>query len=151
SFYPYYFAVASVGGDRVTAVTLVPPGVEPHDWEPSPQDVRAIYDASVFVYNGYVETYLRRVFADLPANGPVLVNASDGMTMRPGENGAIDPHVWLDPTRMAAIVEKVAEALSQTDPAGASTYGANADSLEASLSSLDMSYQADLASCPLRT
>jgi len=151
SFYPYYYAASAVGGDRVTAVNLVPPGVEPHDWEPSPQDMRAIYDASVFVFNGYVEAYLPRVFADLPANGPLLVNTSAGMRTRNGTNGAIDPHVWLDPVRMSTIVNEVAEALSQKDPAGASVYRANAQSLNASLESLDSAFLAGLATCALRT
>ncbi|HEV8594604.1 MAG TPA: zinc ABC transporter substrate-binding protein [Thermoplasmata archaeon] len=151
SFYPYYFAARSVGGDRMRAVNLVPPGVEPHDWEPSPDDMRTIYTASVFVFNGYLEGYLPRILADLPADGPLLVNASAGLAVRRAENGQVDPHVWLDPTLMSEIVDKVEAALRQRDPAGNDTYRANALALKASLASLDDAFVAGLRSCALRT
>ena len=151
SFYPYYYVAKSVGGDRVEAVNLVPPGVEPHDWEPSPGDMTTIYSASVFVFNGYLETYLPRVVADLPSGGPVLVNTSAGMTMRHGDNGQVDPHVWLDPVLMRNVVDKVASALGQRDPAGASVYAANAASLKASLETLNSTFTAGLATCTQHT
>jgi membrane-associated phospholipid phosphatase len=37
SFYPLYEFSRQVAGDRAEVVSLVPPGVEPHDWEPSPR------------------------------------------------------------------------------------------------------------------
>jgi len=151
SFYPYYFVALSVGGDRVNVLNLVPPGVEPHDWEPSPLAVKAIYDARVFVYNGYVETYLPRVLAELPNTGLILVNTSSGLPTRIAENGQIDPHVWLDPVLMRLIVGKVATALIRSDPAGSLYYDTNAASLNASLATLHSAFTDGLASCNLRT
>lgn len=151
SFYPYYFAAAKVGGERVDVVNLVPPGVEPHDWEPSPQDLVAIYDAALFVFNGYVETYLSRVLAELPADGPILVNASSDLPLRNGENGEVDPHVWLDPSLMSIAADKVADALVRADPAGTAVFRANAQALNASLTSLDSQFRAGLATCTLHT
>ena len=51
-FYPLWEFARQVAGDRAEVVSLVPPGVEPHDWEPSPQDVSQVRRAAVFVYNG---------------------------------------------------------------------------------------------------
>jgi zinc transport system substrate-binding protein len=150
SFYPYAFAAEFVSGGRMRVVTLTPPGVEPHEWEPSPRDVQSIFEASVFIYNGYVESFLPRVLADLPADHPIAVNASVGMSMRT-ENGRVDPHVWLDPSLMRMIAGKVASAFIRADPAGASSYQANAESLNGSLASLDAVFAERLSGCRHRT
>ncbi|MGH2652571.1 MAG: metal ABC transporter substrate-binding protein, partial [Actinomycetota bacterium] len=52
SFYPLYEFSRQVAGDRAEVSSMVPPGVEPHDWEPAPQDVARLEMAQVFVYNG---------------------------------------------------------------------------------------------------
>src|SRR5437762_11596965 len=58
SFYPYQFFAARVAGDRFAVTALVPPGVAPHDWQPTPRDVLTIGTAAPFVYHGYVQPYL---------------------------------------------------------------------------------------------
>jgi zinc transport system substrate-binding protein len=52
TFYPLAFFTESIGEDLVTVTNLVPPGAEPHDYRPTPQDIAKIYDADLFVYNG---------------------------------------------------------------------------------------------------
>ena len=48
-------------------VSLVPPGVEPHDWEPAPHDVSQVRQAAVFVYNGAgFDGWAEKLLADLP-------------------------------------------------------------------------------------
>ncbi|HQT44962.1 MAG TPA: zinc ABC transporter substrate-binding protein, partial [Candidatus Micrarchaeota archaeon] len=50
--YPYEFLAQQIGGDKVSVVRLFPDGVEPHTYEPAPQDIVAIQQSDVFVYNG---------------------------------------------------------------------------------------------------
>src|SRR5436853_4025202 len=52
SFYPYQFLASRVAGDRFAVSALVPPGVEPHDWEPTPRDVLTIATAAACAYHG---------------------------------------------------------------------------------------------------
>src|ERR687885_740748 len=52
SFYPVYEFVKKVGGDKVVASVLVPIGVEPHDFDPSIQQIQSIESSAVLVYNG---------------------------------------------------------------------------------------------------
>ena len=52
SFYPMYDFTKKVGGDRVNVVNLVPPGMEPHDWEPAPTDIANLDKANMLVYSG---------------------------------------------------------------------------------------------------
>lgn len=50
--YPAYDIAKQVGGDKVNVTLLVPPGTEPHDWEPTVKDLKAVGQAKVFIYNG---------------------------------------------------------------------------------------------------
>src|SRR5207248_8594297 len=75
SFYPYQFLASRVAGDRFAVSALVPPGVEPHDWEPTPRDVLTIGTASAFVYNGFVEAYLPNLLKDRPLDHPLPTEA----------------------------------------------------------------------------
>lgn len=52
TFYPLAFLAERIGGDNVTVATLVPPGVEPHDWEPSPRDLVRYAQAKVVLAQG---------------------------------------------------------------------------------------------------
>ena len=52
SFYPYYEFTKNVAGDSATVAQYMPSGVGAHDWEPRPQEIQALKDADVFVYNG---------------------------------------------------------------------------------------------------
>lgn len=73
----------------------------------------------------------------------------DAHTDAHGE-GATDPHFWLDPTRLAAVADDVAAALTEIDPEGAETYAANAEALGARLTTLDEAYADGLATCERR-
>ncbi|GAA3209227.1 metal ABC transporter substrate-binding protein [Oerskovia jenensis] len=61
--------------------------------------------------------------------------------------GGLDPHFWLDPTRLVPVAEQVAAELTAVDPAGADEYAANLTALTADLTALDAEYEAGLASC----
>src|SRR5437870_6689511 len=79
TFYPLQEFAQRVGGDRIRVQTLVPPGAEPHDYEPRPQDITALHAARVVIYNGAgLETWLEKLRPEFPARG-IIVNASDGL------------------------------------------------------------------------
>ena len=79
SFYPMYDFTRQVAGDRAQVVSLVPPGVHGHDWEPSPQDVARLRQARVFVYNGAgFEPWAEKVIAEAAGPSLVVVAASVG-------------------------------------------------------------------------
>src|SRR2546428_743374 len=121
--------VQRVGGDRIRVQTLVPPGAEPHDYEPRPQDITALHAARVIIYNGAgLETWLEKLRPEFPARG-VIVNASDGLPLVKGiderEGGAqgepparFDPHVWLDPQLPARMGTHVARGLPEAGAHG---------------------------------
>jgi zinc transport system substrate-binding protein len=52
SFFPLYDFARTVGGDRADVSVMVPAGIEPHDWEPTPRDIANAQNADMIVYNG---------------------------------------------------------------------------------------------------
>ncbi len=151
SFYPYFYMAARVAGDRAVVASLLPPGVEPHDWEPTPSAIAQVHDADIFVFNGHAEVYLAPLFAELPADRPVRVNTSAGLPMRTTENGEVDPHVWLDPVLASRVVDSIEAAFSAARPESASVFHANAQQVRAEFAATDAVYAPGLAICTLRT
>ncbi|MFC6239033.1 metal ABC transporter substrate-binding protein [Longivirga aurantiaca] len=157
-FYPLQWAAEVVGGDRVSVTSLTSPGAEPHDLELTPQQVAAVTDAGLVLYVAEFQPALDDAIAQSPE---AAVDVAAGLeTLAPEEHAgedhegekeaSYDPHVWLDPTNMAAIVATVAQRLSSLDPAGASTYAANAAALEDRLTALDEQWRTGTATCTSR-
>jgi zinc transport system substrate-binding protein len=148
SFYPLYEAALRVGGDRAEVTNLTPPGVEPHDLELATDDVDLLEDADVIVYEGAgfqpgVEEVAERSDA-------MAVDVLEGLSLLASDEGQ-DPHIWLDPELMLAIVRRVESALIEVDPEHALTYRRNADAYAAELRDLDADFEQGLSSCARET
>lgn len=155
SFYPLAVAAERVGGDGVVVDNLTPPGAEPHDLELSPPQVEQLQDADVVLVMGRKFQPAVEEVAASRASGTVALLSTlpvpqEGEVDDQGEGG-FDPHVWLDPVLMADIVEDVAVALRQADPARAARFQANADAFRRELDGLDGRYATTLAKCEQRT
>ena len=161
SFYPLAEAAARVGGDRVEVTDLTPAGVEPHDLELAPDDVDHLEDADVVLYLGggfqpaVAEMAGRQddaidLLADLDleagASGALRDEQQDASGNR-SRDDAVDPHFWLDPTRLAQAVDAIDAALSEAAPADAATFSANARAYRAELAGLDHEMTAGLVDC----
>ena len=160
SFYTMEEFARQVGGDKVDVTTLISPGVEPHDYDPTPQDIAGVHDSQVFIYNGAgLEPWADRIRGDLEAGGVVVVRASDGISlMAPdastGDGGAdnyrYDPHVWLDPGLAQKEVDNIRDGLIRADPDNRETYEKNAEAYKQKLAELDDAFRTGLASCSRR-
>ena len=143
SFYPLYFFASSVGGQYVRVSNITPAGAEPHDYEPSAQDIVAIEKADVLILNGAgLEPWARKLQSNLAGrNRPLIltVNKEDA-----------DPHSWLDPVLAKTIVQRIAAAFVEVDPAGQSIYVAHAAALYEQLDQLDLEYRTGLSDCAMR-
>ncbi len=141
-FYPLAWAAEQVGGESVTVRNLTPPGAEPHDVELSARAVDRIRDADVvLLLGGHFQPALER--AAEGARGTVL-DLLDELDLRGSADGGeetADPHVWLDPARFAAIVERVGTALGRPEPAAR---------LAGRLRALDVEYRRGLVECERR-
>lgn len=158
SFYPLAEFARQVGGDKVEVTNLTPPGAEPHDFEPSPQDIVKIKQSQIFIYTGAgFEPWADKVASDL--KDVTVINASAGIDLlpalpeqsgqTPGDHQS-DPHFYLDPVIDEVIVQTIADSLSQVDPANQAYYQENASRYNAKLAALDQSYKTGLQDCKLR-
>lgn len=142
--------VQNVGGERIELTVLIPPGTDPHTFEPTPRDAAAVADAHVVFINGAgLEVFLDRLLESAGGSVPVvpvsaglnLLHAGDheegGEQEADHEHGDYDPHVWLDPENVALWTQNIERALQALDPAGAGLYEANASTYRGELEALD--------------
>lgn len=144
SFYPIEFLARAIGGPDVSVGVIVPPGVEPHDYEPTPGDVARIADAKVVLLQGAgFEAWIGTVREHAP--GARFVAVTDGIE---GVSG--DPHAWLDPTLFARMARNVEAALDASFPGHEAAFRRRAENLTADLAQLDRDFAAGLADCDVR-
>lgn len=162
TLFPLYDFAREVGGDRVAVTLLLPPGVEPHSFEPRPEDMVTVSDAALFVFtNRYMEPWVDRFLAGIDGKRLTVVDASTGVTFLPatpgeeeGEDGhgeRMDPHIWLSIPNAQRMVANIAAALEERDPSHRDYYRKNAAAYEQKLADLDKRFREGLASCRTRT
>ena len=134
SFYPMAEFARQVGGDQVTVTTLIPDGVEPHEWEPTAKDLSGIKDAGLFIYNGGVEPWAPKAVNAIGADKVRALEAGRGHLEL---NGHLDPHLWLSPKQAQIEVNVIRDGLIQADAAHKDVYTANAAAYNAKLQQLD--------------
>jgi zinc transport system substrate-binding protein len=82
SFFPLYDFAATIGGDYVHVINMIPTGVEPHEWTPKSQDMTNISKAQMFVYQGSgFEGWTEDVLGGIDTSGIVIVEASNGIPL----------------------------------------------------------------------
>jgi ABC-type Zn uptake system ZnuABC Zn-binding protein ZnuA len=141
--------VRSVGGSRVNATSIIPPGVGPEDYEPKPDDAKRLADAQLIVSNGVgLDDFLDRLLSSgSGGNTPRLV-LGEGIPpiVVDGED---NPHFWLDPTLVKTdYLPKIVTALSAVAPTDAATFQANAAAFGTQLDALDAELKARIDMLP---
>ncbi|PWU50487.1 zinc ABC transporter substrate-binding protein [Micromonospora globispora] len=164
AFYPLQFLAERIGGDAVTVTNLAKPGAEPHDLELNPAQVGQVSEAKLVVYlKGFQPAVDEAVDQnagdrafDVATVQPLRDAAASnhehegGEAAHEEESGGKDPHVWLDPTRLATIGDRLAERLGKADPDHAADYTARAEALHADLEKLDGEFAQGLKTCQRR-
>ena len=160
--YPFAYVAAAVAGPDAQVIDLAPPGGEPHDLELSPHQAAQVGDASlVMTVPGFQPALDDAVAQNLDAAH--LIDLADVVDLlpAPAEAGTVgapaqpaeasDPHVWQDPTNMAAIGTALADRLATVDPDHADEYRARARSFAEQMRALDARFRAGLADCSITT
>ncbi|MBT1075302.1 metal ABC transporter substrate-binding protein [Geobacter grbiciae] len=168
TIFPVYEFARAVAGDKAEVTLLLPPGMEPHSFEPQPGDIVRVSKADLFIYtNRYMEPWAGEIVKGAGGRKLTVVDASRGAKfLKAGEGNnhddhghgghshggeRMDPHLWLDFTNAQLMVDNIAAALAAADPANRSVYLANAAAYRARLADLDERYRKGLASCATRT
>lgn len=151
----------NVGGGHVTVVSLLKPGGDPHNFEPTPGDLARIRDARLILASGKgLEPYLPKLEDNLAQGQTILevgrkvpsvrVSGTDELFVCcPAHSvGGIDPHWWHSVSAMKRATRIVADAFAEADPANSSSYRANASAYEARLDQLDQWIKSQVSSIP---
>ncbi len=158
SFFPLYEFARNVGGDKPKFNSFLPIGEEPHEWEPSIQQIEELKGTKLFIYNGTgMESYISKFMESGEFTNMTFAKASDGITLLKVDSaeddkeilaqGGMDPHVWNDPVYAEQEVTNIKNAMQKVDPANAPYYEDNANAYIAKLSALDNSIKTGLTNC----
>lgn len=158
--------VRQVGGDAIQLTVLLPVGIDPHSFEPTPQDAALLAEADLVIANGAgLEEFLDRLLESAARDVPVI-HASEGIPLmeshethehegeeeheegeeyegeeHEGEEGHTheggDPHVWMDPNLVQVWVDNIEQALAKHDPSNTALFKANAEAYRKQLTELD--------------
>jgi zinc/manganese transport system substrate-binding protein/manganese/iron transport system substrate-binding protein len=141
--------VQNVGGSRVAATSIIPPGVGPEDYEPKPDDAKKLADANLVVSNGVgLDDFLQKLLASGTGGQTPHLVLGDGIPVMTVD-GEPNPHFWLDPTLVKQYyLPAIAAKLTKLDPAGEATFDANVASYGAKLDALDAELNAQIATIP---
>ncbi len=119
--------LTDIAGNHAEITILMPPGQNPHSWEPGPSDIAAIEDADLIFVNGLgLEEDLLRILGSMKIAPVIPVSAGieplehDGEDSHQHEEG--DPHVWLSPLNVIKWAENIGAVLSSADPANRESY-----------------------------
>ncbi|PNG27130.1 metal ABC transporter solute-binding protein, Zn/Mn family [Methylocella silvestris] len=132
--------VQQVGGDHVRVKSLVPANGDPHEFEPSPNDAKALKSAdATFVSGEGLESWFQRLAKAAGYNGKPVVVSTGIKTRRMEEDGktVTDPHVWNSPVNVIVWANNIEKALAAADPEDAAAFKANAEAYVTQLRELD--------------
>ncbi|HJV44380.1 MAG TPA: metal ABC transporter substrate-binding protein [Bacillota bacterium] len=148
TIYPLADFAQKIAGDKAIVQNIVPPGTEPHDFEPTPKDIIQLNQAQIFVYNGVgFEGWVEKVVHSLNNKSLIVVDSSKQVDLLKASSSeqetGNDPHIWLDPNRAKKQAQAIKDALVQADPTNKEVYENNFaelakkfDELDANLSDL---------------
>jgi zinc/manganese transport system substrate-binding protein len=147
--------VGDAVGEAAEVAVLMESGVDPHDWTPSARDIERVMKADLVVANGLaLEEGLEKTLEEAEKAGVPVFRATDHITVRevgaeePGHEdeaeAAGDPHFWVDPIAMQAVVAALAPELA----AAGIEVGDRAADLQKRLGALDGDVRTTLAVVP---
>ena len=152
SVFPMYSFTKAIAGELADVRLLLPPNAEPHDWEPTPQDLVGLENADLLIVNGAgMESWLSNIEEALGKKMPPVVVASKDIELldsHSSKDGAVhkgpsasDPHVWLSISNAKQQMKTIVDALFAADEEHAEPYDSRYRANEQKLDDLLQQYQ----------
>ena len=150
AFYPLAWLATQVAGPGFYVQNLTRPGAEPHDLELTPRQVIDVGESKLTFYIKGVQPAVDKAVRQHAAKH--ALDAESVVTTLPApadeaNDGAADPHLWLDPSRFATVATALGERLARIDPEGAAGYRSRAAQAVTRLTALDTEFRTGLRGC----
>jgi ABC-type Zn uptake system ZnuABC Zn-binding protein ZnuA len=143
-----------VGGDRVEVTGLVKPGVDPHEFEPKPEDLKIVGDAQLILLSAkHMESYVGKLKEATGTKGE-LVEVGDGFASlklkseKDPDKVIEDPHWWQSVANTGKAVKIVRDELIKVSPADKTVFTENAAKYLSKLDALEKWVKNELAKLP---
>ncbi|MGH9271106.1 MAG: metal ABC transporter solute-binding protein, Zn/Mn family [Ilumatobacteraceae bacterium] len=136
--------VGQLVGDLADVEIVMPLGADPHEFEPSAQQAEAMEDADLLVINGAgFEEGMADLIEQAVSEGAPVLDAASQVELTAG-----DPHIWMDPQRMSAVVEGLGVRLAGVDGIDSDALAGRVDDELAELTALDAELADTLGAIP---
>lgn len=157
SLFPQYDFARQIAGDKAEISILLPPGSESHTYDPSPADILKISSSDIFLYTGKeMEPWADQIISSVQNDKLIIADVSSGIDLIESEHHHhhhsehnhhehehdhnFDPHIWLDLTLAAKMVDNITAAFCEKDPQNSGYYKNNAENLKQELLKLDTDF-----------
>ena len=153
TLFPQYDFAKQIAGDKAEVSLLLPPGTESHTYDPSPADILKVSDSDIFLYTGKeMEPWADKIINSVKNKNLIVGNVSAEIDLMQVEHHHhhnetchhehnLDPHIWLDPTLAAKMVDNIALTFCQKDPQNNDYYKNNAENYKNKLYELDDNFK----------
>ena len=161
SILPLQYFTDQITGKSYTCEVMVPPGVGPETYNPTPRQMAEMSRAGAYFANGFLgfeEAYLDKFQSINP--GLIFVNTSIGVELIHAEGHnhgdqqhekGVDPHTWSSPDGARIIARNIFNGMAKIDPNNREKFQVNLDKLLAKIDSVDKEVKAILTNIPSRT
>ncbi|MYL29905.1 ZinT/AdcA family metal-binding protein [Halobacillus halophilus] len=172
--YPLQYFAEQITGEQADVQSILPPGSDPHTYEPTSKEMIEMAEADAFIYNGAgLEPYAEKISDSIKSEDVKILEASTGIELKEhahnheeeegtheeeegssedehaGHNhGDQDPHVWLDPILSIQVAENIKDTLVELNPGQEDTYNENFQELKNNLEELDQEFHDQLEAAP---
>ncbi len=136
---PLRYFTETIVGEKFKVVSMVPDGVSPETYDPTPQQLVALSKSKAYLQIGHIgfeQSWIKKLQDNTPnlpfydtSKGINLIHATCGHTHHTHEHAGIEPHTWNSTINAHIIAENIYNAVSEIDPANASYYKNRLDSL----------------------
>jgi zinc transport system substrate-binding protein len=167
TLFPLYDFAREIAGERADVKLLLPPGMEPHGFEPKPEDIFRVSKADIFIYTDrYMEPWAADLVRGVENGGLLVVDAGKGAKFLPAAGGdehdgekdehghdhgaGMDPHIWLDFANAQKMVENIAGGMAAKDPSNRMYYMDRGAAYNKRLAALDERFKKGLSGCATR-
>ena len=160
SILPQKYFVEKIGGNKVDVDVLIPPGTNPHLWDPTPRQLVDVAGTAIYFYNGnmnFEKSWMKNIVDANPnlmqvklSEGINLLSGSGHTGHGEGHSHGVDPHTWLPPANARIIATNIKNTLSKQYPGHGSCFEENYNKLITEIADLEKEIETNLGNLPNR-